>query len=113
VERHRGGKTAPYGYRARGKQASAKPSVGRRRNLVPPRLAPLDTAEHAAVAVAAPTTIRGSAFGLLAAVQSFGNLAASGIAGLIWTLVSPEAAFVYIAAWMLVALAGLAISRAN
>jgi len=58
----------------------------------------VETAEHAAVAVAAPADIRGSAFGLLAAVQSFGNLAASGIAGLIWTLASPEAAFVYIAA---------------
>jgi MFS family permease len=71
----------------------------------------VETAEHAAVAVAAPAHIRGSAFGLLAAVQSFGNLAASAIAGLIWTLASPEAAFVYIAAWMLLALAGLATSR--
>jgi len=71
----------------------------------------VETAEHAAVAVAAPAHIRGSAFGLLAAVQSFGNLAASAIAGLIWTLASPEAAFVYIAAWMLLALAALATSR--
>lgn len=71
----------------------------------------VETAEHAAVAVAAPAHIRGSAFGLLAAVQSFGNLAASVAAGLIWTLVSPEAAFVYIAAWMLLAVAGLATSR--
>jgi len=70
----------------------------------------VETAEHAAVAVAAPATIRGSAFGLLAAVQSFGNLAPSGIAGLIWTLPSPEAAFVYIAGWMLLALEGLATS---
>lgn len=60
---------------------------------------------------ATTATIRGSAFGLLAAVQSFGNLAASGIAGLIWTLASPEAALVYIAAWMLLALVGLATSR--
>lgn len=71
----------------------------------------VETAEHAAVAIAAPVHIRGSAFGLLAAVQSFGNLAASGIAGLVWTVVSPEAAFVYIAAWMLLALASLAASR--
>jgi hypothetical protein len=61
--------------------------------------------------VAAPVDIRGSAFGLLAAVQSFGNLTASVIAGLIWTLVSPEAAFMYVAAWMLVALVGLVTSR--
>ena len=48
-----------------------------------------------------------SAFGLLAAVQSFGNLAASAIAGLLWTLASPRAAFIYLVAWMLVALVGL------
>jgi MFS family permease len=67
----------------------------------------VETAEHTAVAVAAPASIRGSAFGLLAAVQSFGNLAASAIAGLIWTVASPEAAFVYIAVWMVLALVGL------
>lgn len=50
----------------------------------------VETAEHAAVAVAALAQVRGSAFGLLAAVQSFGNLAASAIAGLLWTVVSPD-----------------------
>lgn len=63
----------------------------------------VETAEHAAVAVAAPANIRGSAFGLLASVQSFGNLAASAMAGIIWTTVSPKVAFIYIAVWMLVA----------
>jgi hypothetical protein len=63
----------------------------------------VETAEHAAVARLAPEALRGSAFGLLAAVQSFGNLAASAIAGLLWTLVSPEAAFIYAAAWMVLA----------
>jgi hypothetical protein len=48
----------------------------------------VETAEHAAVAALAPVELRGSAFGLLAAVQSFGNLAASAIAGLLWTLAS-------------------------
>ena len=65
----------------------------------------VETAEHAAVATLAPEALRGSAFGLLAAVQSFGNLAASAIAGALWTLVSPGAAFIYAAAWMIVALA--------
>ncbi|MFI7407287.1 MFS transporter [Streptomyces sp. NPDC049627] len=37
----------------------------------------VETAEHSAVAVLAPADMRGSAFGMLAAVQSFGNLAAS------------------------------------
>jgi MFS family permease len=50
----------------------------------------VETAEHAAVAGLAPVELRGSAFGLLAAVQSFGNLAASAIAGLLWTAVSPR-----------------------
>ena len=50
----------------------------------------VETAEHAAVARSPPSRSRGSAFGLLAAAQSFGNLAASAIAGLLWTLVSPD-----------------------
>lgn len=57
----------------------------------------VETAEHAAVASLAPADLRGSAFGLLAAVQSFGNLAASAAAGALWTLVSAPAAFLYAA----------------
>jgi MFS family permease len=67
----------------------------------------VETAEHAAVAALASAELRGSAFGLLAAVQSFGNLAASAIAGLLWTLASPRVAFGYLVAWMLLALVGL------
>jgi MFS family permease len=66
----------------------------------------VETAEHAAVASFAPSELRGSAFGLLATVQSFGNLAASGVAGLLWTAFSPSIAFVYVAGWMAIALAG-------
>jgi len=62
-----------------------------------------ETAEHAAVAAQAPETIRGSAFGLLAALQSAGNLAASAIAGILWTAFSPGVAFIWLAAWMLAA----------
>lgn len=64
----------------------------------------VETAEHAAVATHAPTHLRGSAFGLLAAIQSLGNLTASAIAGLLWTLVSPTAAFGYAALAMLIAI---------
>jgi hypothetical protein len=53
----------------------------------------VETTERAAVAALAPLELRVSAFGLLAAVRSFGNLAASCIAGLLWTLASPRAAF--------------------
>jgi MFS family permease len=71
----------------------------------------VETAEHAAVAALAPVELRGSAFGLLAAVQSFGNLAASAIAGLLWTLASPRAAFGYLVAWMLLAVVALLAAR--
>lgn len=71
----------------------------------------VETAEHASVADLAPDQIRGSAFGTLAAVQSFGNLAASAIAGLLWTLVSPTLAFAYAATLMAAALVLLAINR--
>jgi MFS family permease len=64
----------------------------------------VETAEHTAVAHVAPPGLRGSSFGLLAGLQSFGNLAASSIAGLLWTLVSPSWAFVYLAFWMVIAL---------
>jgi hypothetical protein len=40
-------------------------------------------------------------------VQAVGNLAASAIAGLLYTLASPTVAFAYLAAWMLIALAML------
>ena len=71
----------------------------------------VETAEHAAVAALAPIELRGSAFGLLAAVQSFGNLAASTVAGLLWTAFSPRAAFGYLVAWMVLALVGLLAAR--
>jgi MFS family permease len=67
----------------------------------------VETAEHAAIASAAPARLRGSAFGLLAAIQSLGNLAASGIAGLLWTALSPRVAFAYLTGWMALALVGV------
>jgi MFS family permease len=68
----------------------------------------VETAEHAAVAALAPMPLRGSAFGLLAFVQAGGNLAASAVAGVLWTAASPTAAFAYLLGWMVLALAGLA-----
>jgi MFS family permease len=66
-----------------------------------------ETAEHAAVAAFAPDQLRGSAFGLLATVQAIGNLAASAVAGLLYTVTTPTIAFTYLAVWMLIALATL------
>jgi MFS family permease len=71
----------------------------------------VETAEHAAVATLAAENVRGSAFGVLAAVQSLGNLVASAAAGLIYTLVSPAAAFTAAAALMAAALIVLAANR--
>ncbi len=45
----------------------------------------VETAEHAAVASLAPVELRGSAFGLLAAIQSVGDFLASAVVGLLWT----------------------------
>jgi len=70
----------------------------------------VETAEHAAVATHAPTNIRGSAFGLLAATQSFGNLAASLVAGILWTAFGPTWAFIYLTAAMAIALVTFMVS---
>jgi len=76
----------------------------------------IETSQHAAVASLAPVDLRGSAFGLLATVQSFGNIIASGVAGLLWTVISPSIAFVYLAVWALIScivLAGLSLQRSH
>ena len=72
-----------------------------------------ETAEHAAVAELAPEAIRGSGFGLLAAAESIGNLAASTIAGILWTTVSPGAAFVFLAMAMVVAVGVLGLNATH
>ncbi|HUP86223.1 MAG TPA: MFS transporter [Acidimicrobiales bacterium] len=69
-----------------------------------------ETAEHAAVADLAPPDLRGSAFGFLAAVQSAGNLIASLVAGVLWTAMSPAAAFVFLSTAMTVAVVLLAVA---
>ena len=71
----------------------------------------VETAQSAAVALLAPAHLLGSAFGALAAIQSFGNLAASVVAGGLWTLVSPRAAFLYLAGWMAVSAGALIAVR--
>ena len=71
-----------------------------------------ETAEHAAVATLAPEGVRGSAFGLLAAVQSVGNLVASSVVGVLYTVASPAAAFAFAGGLMVIALIALAALRA-
>lgn len=71
----------------------------------------VETAQSAAVATLAPPELLGSAFGALAAIQSFGNLTASVVAGALWTLASPRLAFLYLAGWTAVSLAALVAVR--
>ena len=72
----------------------------------------VETAEHSAVATLSPKDLRGSSFGALAGIQSFGNLVASGLAGLLYTVVAPSAAFLFPAAAMVLAALALAWSGA-
>jgi MFS family permease len=62
-----------------------------------------ETAESALVARLLPDHLRGSGFGLLGGVQSFGDFASSAAVGLLWTAVSPTTGFLYAAGWMLIA----------
>ena len=70
-----------------------------------------ETAESAAVAALAPVSLRGSAFGFLATAQAAANFAASAIAGILWTAVSPAAAFVFLAAAMIISVPLILASR--
>ncbi len=62
-----------------------------------------ETAESALVARLLPDELRGSGFGVLGGVQAFGGLLSSAVVGLLWSLVSPAAGFLYAAGWMVVA----------
>ena len=62
-----------------------------------------ETAESTLVARLLPDDLRGSGFGVLGGLQSFGDFASSAAVGLIWTSVSPTAAFAYAGAWMVLA----------
>lgn len=59
-----------------------------------------ETAESALVARALPDNLRGTGFGLLGVVQAGGDLTATVVGGILYTVISPVACFVYAAAWM-------------
>jgi MFS family permease len=67
----------------------------------------VETGENAAVATLAPGGRRGSAFGLLAGIQSLGDFAASAVIGLIWTVAGPAVAFGAAVVMMLASLGSL------
>lgn len=60
-----------------------------------------ETAESTTVALMLPDRLRGNGFGVLGLVQSFGDLGATLVAGVLWAAFSPTVAFLYAAAWML------------
>jgi MFS family permease len=59
--------------------------------------------QSAVVAQLVPDRLLGSGFGVLGAVQAVGDLVATVVAGLLYTLASPAVAFAYAAAWMVCA----------
>lgn len=59
--------------------------------------------ESAVVAQLLPDNLRGSGFGVLGVVQAGGDVIATVVAGILYTVVSPAAAFAYAAAWMFAA----------
>jgi MFS family permease len=67
-----------------------------------------DTAEPALVARLLPDELRGSGFGLLGGIQSLGDFVSSAVVGLVWSVVSPTAAFIVAASWMALSLAATA-----
>lgn len=70
-----------------------------------------EAAESTLVAQLLPDELRGSGFGVLGGLQAVGDLAASAVVGLLWTLVSPTVAFMYAAGWMVLSLLASARTR--
>jgi len=64
-----------------------------------------ETAESTVVAQLLPDHLRSNGFGVLGLVQSFGDLGATLVAGILWSLFSPTVAFGYAAAWMALSVA--------
>ena len=60
----------------------------------------VETAESTTVAFALPDRLRGNGFGVLGLVQSFGDLGATVVAGVLWSVWSAPVAFAYATAWM-------------
>ncbi len=73
----------------------------------------VETGEHAAVAGIAPEHQRGSAFGLLAGIQSLGDFVASALIGILWTIAGPGIAFAAAVVAMLGSLASMLSLRSK
>ena len=60
-----------------------------------------ETAESTIIAQQLPDELRPNGFGVLGLTQAAGDLAATVVAGVLWSTISPTVAFAYAAAWML------------
>ena len=69
-----------------------------------------ETMESAIPAAMITQKTRGTAYGVLGFVNGFGDLAASALTGMIWTAVSPAAAFTFAGLFMLLGSALMAIA---
>ncbi|BBZ50216.1 MFS transporter [Mycobacterium heidelbergense] len=67
--------------------------------------------QSAVISQLLPDPLRGSGFGVLGAVQAVGDLVATVVAGVLYTVVSPAAAFGYAAVWMAVAVVAAGMLR--
>ncbi len=63
-----------------------------------------ETAESTLVALALPDHLRGSGYGALGLLQSLGDLGASVVVGLLWSLSNATVAFSYACLWMVASL---------
>ena len=70
-----------------------------------------ETAQSTLIAQRLPDRLRGSGFGVLGGVQSFGDFASTAAVGALWSLVSPALGFAYAAGWMLLALVAVPLTR--
>ncbi|HEU5266578.1 MAG TPA: MFS transporter [Jatrophihabitans sp.] len=72
-----------------------------------------ETAESTVVARGLPDHLRANGFGVLGLTQAFGDLGATLVAGLLWSLISPAVAFGYAACWMSASLAVCVMRRSR
>lgn len=73
----------------------------------------IETAESTLVAGMLPDRVRGSGFGMLGLVQAGGDLVATVIGGILYTVISPAACFIYAASWMALSLISQASVRGS
>jgi MFS family permease len=70
-----------------------------------------ETAESTLVARSLPDELRGSGFGLLGGIQSFGDFASTATVGLLYTVFSPTVGFLYAAGFMVLSVGSSFLSK--